>query len=230
MSVILANEEIVSFHLAALEKNLYREAELKNLFSNPELRETLFDDNKLPRFKLISDMLYNWARNNGFESTFAKISRLVPAKTFQNMLQAGMLFKDSGVPILHGEWTHFIQWYILIEENKRNPYLKNNPQDLFRLLGNDRAKAQTSTNIPFNTMQTIWGLIFDRLFTKESTKKDEQDYRIPENLQMKMLEDKYPILKSGLSKRQQKIRFGLNKQAESDISYKERTPNKIIKK
>lgn len=187
LSLKLMDKEVIDRHLKELETKLYNNAKLKNIFNDANLSSLLLNYKNKNTFKILSDVLYLWANENGFGMQFAKLTRALSPSMFYSVLSSGCLFKDIGVPPEHGAWTHFLQWYILVEENKLNPFLISSPKELYTMLGTAKGVLKDKNQKEIS----VWGIILDRPTSKES-----YDFRAPDNLHKYIKESllKFPIL------------------------------------
>ncbi len=131
---ILSDKRVVFEQLEKLEKILAKRRE--TLISLD--KHTAFNKNLPPDdhdHKLLSGCLYEWAKDNDFKG-YAKVLRAIPPALMLNNFAGGLLFKDKGSRGKHhGEWTHFLQWYILTEANKDDAYLSVPPNQLLIWIG-----------------------------------------------------------------------------------------------
>ena len=101
----------------------------------------------------------------------------VSAADFRKYLfQYGYHWKDAGVGWKHGEFTHRIHWYMVLEELRTQPnWLRNEPLDLFRACALPLWRHAKATD------KGVWDDVFDDLPSKDS-------FRSPETLH-KFLKD-----------------------------------------
>ena len=110
----------------AIDKGKYDEVTQK-LISDPD------DPNKY--YKLLSNYLYKWAKDNGFSDS-VKLDRELTSEAFLKSINEGHLFKDKAEgDISHGEWVHFVQWWCIVEGNKKDPFLLSTPAEIFSWIG-----------------------------------------------------------------------------------------------
>lgn len=129
-------------------------------------------------YKLISTIMEDWAQKNGFNQTrlvhclqiseskkervqieLPPISPIVfgqlKGSTFRGVLQSlGYIFKDIGVSVRHGEFTHFLALYAIVELNKENQFLKYPVIELYKKMG-------CYPYVDYQTDRSIWDIIFD---------------------------------------------------------------------
>jgi hypothetical protein len=110
----------------------------------------------------------------------------VEPTVFLNQLKAGYHWKDPTVSPEHGEFTHRLQWYLLIEGGALNGV---SPVDVFKACGNYERKNPPSRSRDRHIDRTdLWELLFDR-DTKENPNTflypvaaSDADFRNPNNL------------------------------------------------
>lgn len=86
----------------------------------------------------------------------AKLPGFVQPEEFKsNLLKVGRHFKDPGVTLHHGEFTHQIHWFIVCEHSKEaKPAFNNKPIDIFKACG-DSMWGGIKNNL------CIWDLLFE---------------------------------------------------------------------
>lgn len=150
---------------------------------SPQLPKT--DDGEVKHHGLLSGFFKTWEASWGFNAaqnlqmlplapqvpgnTVPTLTGFVTIDKFRSHLFApGYHWKDPGVGVNHGEFTHRIQWYIAIQVHVWKPFFKKTPLEVFKMFGNDACKG-----IPPNADKTVWDVVFDRLTAKT-------DFRTPE--------------------------------------------------
>ncbi|MFO7856165.1 MAG: LirA/MavJ family T4SS effector [Paracoccaceae bacterium] len=98
------------------------------------------------------------------------LSRVVYGPDFRKYLfQYAYHWKDTGVGASHGEFTHRLQWYVIVEHAAASTgFLKHEPLELFAACAFDRWRFEKVPN------RGVWDLIVDR------TGEDETTFRRPE--------------------------------------------------
>ncbi len=145
------SQPLFETYLDALEKLLQQHAAAKNLselkmqedgrlmfpFQHPETNK---------RYKILSEVICAWSKENGFTAQ-AKIINLLSHRSFLGLLSSLTLLKDKAVAAgeYHGAWTHAIQWFCIMEHQKRTNFLRHSPLDLYKAAG------------------PIWNKVFDLL-------------------------------------------------------------------
>ena len=127
---------------------------------------------------------------------------ILPGEVFVSLLRDGTVLDDFGAGLQHGELSHRIQWYAIIDfmqnEGKELPALqKYTPLDLFKQIN---AKG-FSPNRQGNTM---WGTVLDKGTSASST-----TYRAPGTLNRDLLESssKFQAKGVGLAERDEKYKL-----------------------
>lgn len=165
--------------LGELEEKLSENMDKKKIYSSFFLTSS---DNKC--HKILSDVLKEWG--NVFFKEIIKTSNFLPDNDFLKNLNRRIMVKDIGSGIRHGEWSHFIQWY-LIAHNKALIDSLNYPLDyIYMQLG------ETSQNI-LNKAMTLWDIIFDYFPNDEdekaSTEEEEEEEEEIININKSLLND-----------------------------------------
>lgn len=178
----LANKPLIESYLDELEKLLQQHVAAKNI-TELEVRK----DGKLmlpasqphKRYKILSDVICAWSKENGFTAQ-AKIINLLSHRNFLGLLSSLTLLKDNAVNAgeYHGAWSHAIQWFCIIEHNKRTGFLRNEPRQLYKSAG------------------PIWNKVFDLL--------GDVDFTCPPHMTRRMYRpdalDKWPLLAGSITR------------------------------
>lgn len=170
ISNLLRNKEAYLAHLISIE------AELSKIM-------------KIHPKKVRSHFFFNWAKDNDFnQNTVAVLNEVIQdADRFFAMFKDKIAFKDKGDKADHGAWSHLIQFYIIIEENKKSPFLHNHPIDIYTYLSTPACRG-TEPYFTWNFAKerklsanfvNAWDVFFDRL--------DCYDARSPEFITRKIL-------------------------------------------
>lgn len=153
ISRLLFRKEMIYPHLDNLEGVLQYRAAYEEDKSNLNVREdgkltlALSAENIFKRNRLLSSALYEWARQNGFQSS-AKILRNLSSKQFSSLLAQMSLLKDSAIAVgttTHGAWSHALQWYVVFEHQKTTRFLQHQPMELY-------TRAQPAWNTLFDVI------------------------------------------------------------------------------
>ena len=99
----------------------------------------------------------------------AKLTSFVNPTQFRTYLfQYAYHWKDAGVGWNHGEFTHRIHWYIVLEHLRSNPnWLENKPLELFRACALPQWRQAKDPN------KGVWDNIFDDLGSKDTFRSPE---------------------------------------------------------
>lgn len=97
------------------------------------------------------------------------LTGFVTAADFRKFLfQYAYHWKDAGVGWNHGEFTHRIHWYLVLEELKAKPnWLANKPLDLFRACALPQWRHAKATD------KGVWDDVFDDLASKDTFRSPE---------------------------------------------------------
>lgn len=137
---------------------------------------------------LLSGFLKMWETKHGFNAaqelqtlgkppvpanTVPTLTMVVNSTTFRTHLFAlGYHWKDPGVGVQHGEFTHRIQWYIAIQANNNNRLLLHRrPIEIFKMCADNLCLG-----VGKEANKTVWDAIFDRLGDTTT------DFRSPERM------------------------------------------------
>lgn len=153
-------------YLDQIESALQLLAAAKKLKKQRNGKYRLPDSEKYPyaRYKLFSTFIYQWAEENGFRQR-AKYIALQSQREFLLMLQKATIFKDSSVTadILHGSWSHAIQWYCIVEHHKITQFLQHDALAVFKSFGCvEQRRVEPYGN-------TAWDKLVDRFGQKYFT-------------------------------------------------------------
>lgn len=196
---VLSNKEFVFRALKKLEAELVkRKEELtasgKNFTVTQDWNKKKYKDNKL-----LSGFLYKWAKENGFTG-YARVLKETDARSMLAMFSRGYLYKDNAFRgPLHGEWIHFLQWYILTEVQKEQGLMDVSPVDLLRWIGGHQQG------------QTLWDKTFegDQVENKSALYQPDFDARKFNKFNQFLLgeecKNEFPILHESIYHRESKV-------------------------
>lgn len=157
-----------------LESKLLVFANQRNLLdSNSKLK------NPNKHYKILSDYLYNiWGKEKGFnQGVMQEISGInflsfpsdtgilmeeVKPEIFLFLIKNGYLLNDKGNgDDFHGEFTHALQWYLIITYNEKYHFLHNDPLWIYKQLG--EKKYSNFKYICENeiVLTSLWDYVFD---------------------------------------------------------------------
>lgn len=119
---------------------------------------------------------FNLSQENGplaNASGPATLTRFVRQDRFRNVLfKNAFHWKDAGVGVTHGEFTHRLQWYIIVEHHRAKPFLSDTPVSVFKMFGEPRW-----VHNPDNEKSTgAWDDVLDMV------KTDTDSFRCPDIL------------------------------------------------
>jgi hypothetical protein len=126
------------------------------------------------------------------------------------LLASQILIKDVGVPADHGEFTHRIQWYLLMRKFEGNSF---NAPKLLKSMAESVYRWREGTN---DKGHSIWTALFDRFPSDPFGAESATDFRRPENLHTYLTSNAAPyrLVSSFLSKRMEK-----RTEPKSDFNY-----------
>lgn len=130
--------------------------------------------------KLLTKALAKFELAHGFVSPdkLPNYAGFVFGHVFTEGLGAGMHWKDVGAGPRHGEFTHRIQWYVLIQAGIISTVAKNQEATVFKSIA-PWQKGKTN----------LWTYLFDRA---EKDAEGKNDFRCPENLNTWLTSDTDP--------------------------------------
>jgi hypothetical protein len=160
IAVFLKNDKAVLLQLKKLNALLVEEAKRRHLPIN-------FDDPNevyLKHNKLLRNVLEQELEKIGFQPELAKALDYIPPKIFRSTIREGILIKDPGAKIEHGEFTHAIQWLIIGWQQNDTHFLNNSVIDIFKELGSDRSVIYNNSD---GSEKNMWDLLVDKLYSKD---------------------------------------------------------------
>jgi hypothetical protein len=141
---------------------------------------------------------------------------LIDKQVFLNALKDKEHFKDVGALATHGEFTHRLQWYLIVNTDGVIQTVKNKSEKAY-VFG-----AMGYYPVPDGMDMGLWNLLVDRL-----GKLPDDDFRRPENLNnfltAPIAANYCPVLSSILSDR--KYKRGNLRLHEIDTKYVQKKPN-----
>ena len=151
--------------------------------------------------KLLTKSLSEFERNHGFLVTGDKLPNyagFVYGNVFKEALEQRQPWKDVGAGAAHGEFTHRLQWYIMIHAGIIQTTPVNQEATVFASIA---AWQKGKTN--------LWTYLFDRpALLGDLGVNDPLDFRCPENLNAWLVADTSPnfcpVLRSFLRARMEK--------------------------
>lgn len=166
------------------------------LIKNDEGSYSLPSENGLAckSYKIFSSFMYQWASKNGFAFK-SKLTQALMDNDFYNLLLSKSIFKDCAddVGAEHGAWSHALQWYCIIEHQKKTYFLAHQPLEIYQAF-------VTKVNI---ANYNLWHLLFD--------KYGENNFSSPEFTMKFLLDDenrkKWPLLAECIERRENKTHF-----------------------
>lgn len=142
------------------------------------------------------------AADFGFAPQVPAITRNLDTHQFTDLLAAGVEMKDIGAGADHGEVTHRLQWYAIMEASRQaaaaeTPWARA-PRDLYSAMALPTWRRDAGNRSP-----TIWDDLLDRPIASEIEPDGVRDARSPEWLSgnLRNNTDRFPNLGEALQKR-----------------------------
>lgn len=176
----------------------------KEIPENRISEETLLDKDKRNQVGVLRKFLEKELHEAGFESSFGKTFAFIDTDVFRETLRNGLMLKDAALgDKSHGEFTHAVQWLLIIWQQNKTHFLGKDFSvvDLFKKLGGENSIYCKSKS----DERSIWDVIVDRTGTLGLPSKNS-DCRRPENLAdlITLNKDQLHLLNLLLSSRQLK--------------------------
>jgi Family of unknown function (DUF5636) len=157
--------------------------------------------------KLLSGSLDEFEKQHGFVVVGERLPNYVGfiwGNVFKEALSQGQHWKDVGAEEIHGEYTHRLQWYLVISAGVIKTVPTNQEATVYKSI----AKWQRATNEETGVQRRLWSLLFDLVKSDNKIGKDNLDFRSPENLNLWLTGEEdpavYPVLRSFLRARKAK--------------------------
>jgi hypothetical protein len=146
--------------------------------------------------KLLTETLTEFEARIGFVDKIPNLLRELAGPEFGSVLRAGAHWKDPGAGVQHGEFTHRIQWFLVVVSGKLDAPAAGPRVSAYRAL-TEITRFSTGLN-PADRVRPeleyipLWSVLFDRLtefWEHEGSPNgllkqacDMQDFRCPEFL------------------------------------------------
>jgi hypothetical protein len=153
IAVFLRDTEAVFSQLKYLNTLLLEEAKKQGLNVNAPVPFGF-----LQHKKVLRNVLERELAMLGFQPDFGKAKGFLAPATFRSALAEGLIVKDPGVSIEHGEFTHAIQWLVIGWQQKSAAFLDKSVIELFKLLGDERSVFAKASG----TEKNLWDLLVDQ--------------------------------------------------------------------
>ncbi len=138
----------------------------------------------------LSQSLKKWLITSNFSHEVETVITELSKKEFFSLLKNKTMFKDVGIDPFHGEWSHFIQWYLVANNQELIHSLNFPPHVIIQMLGDNDNNVKGK--------DTLWDLTFDSFKEKPSF-----NFTSPENitqfLKKKLVQ--FPFLSANIQKR-----------------------------
>lgn len=189
----LQNKAAILVALNRLELALLKTLALKNIDYQQFIKSTGTKDHKV-----LSDTLKQWLQQTAFSPNIAEVRSFLPATFFFEYLKNKVLLKDIGSSPFHGEWSHFIQWYLICNNHELCNALSSSPVIIYQMLGSLSFNAAID-----NEDDTLWSMAVDRLYISENVLYEDFDFSCPEFITDFLVKEKdtFPVLSTCVNKR-----------------------------
>ncbi len=167
---------------------------------------------KDPNFsKLLTKALANFEGRHGFTvpEKLPTFAGFVYGNVFKETIQNGMHFKDIGAGEKHGEFTHRLQWYAVVNAGALQTVPKHQAGAVFKAIARWLNKRRNDSAATSSLIQ-LWNYMFDMNapLAAEGGGLTPDDWRSPENFNGWLTSDAEPdfcpLLRSFLRSRQTK--------------------------
>lgn len=187
-------EDALQLKAAALTKRRKFNRTDDDKLALPDAKRNPYD-----HLKILSSVLYEWAKENGFQQR-AKFNSLIKSSDFMKLLRQKSIFKDSSISadIHHGSWPHPIQWYCIIEHQKQKPFLLHEPLEVLKSFGDARQLATARSS------KLAWDMIVDR-FDRDMF--FTSPYLITSHLTDESQLERWPLLGGSIQRQEEKSQY-----------------------
>jgi len=122
-------------------------------------------EDALRQGRRLEDILRQREDEYGFREDHPIPTRVLSLRDFSLLLRAAYMLRDIGVPLVHGELTHDIQWLAVIADYEDNPneYI-HVPIEIFSQIGAYDAQLDALANERFGferPLYSLWAMLFD---------------------------------------------------------------------
>ncbi len=141
-------------------------AAIKHGLLDPHTFNLLGYDPAVPykQYKFLSGYFNWWVKRHNFGLAIFKT--ILSEGEFYRHLQRYHLFKDSTLRgLVHGVWTHIIQWWLITMQQQREPFLQHSPEEIYRWLG-EQEEIYPSLDLWLNSFEFTFS---DKELTQNST-------------------------------------------------------------
>lgn len=181
IAAFLQDEPACLIQLKRLNKLVEQEAKERGL----NIDETESSLGHMQHKKVLRNVLERELAKVGFQPEFGKATGFLYPEIFRSAISKGLILKDPGVILQHGEFTHAIQWLLIGWQQADTPFLQEPVIESFKRLGDDR-----SVFLKFPNEENLWDLIVDYRSDLSQT------FRSPEILHLSIVDSNDPELKT----------------------------------
>lgn len=186
----LTNQIAILAGLAKLEEELSSTAAALGIE-----KEAFINSSETKTYKILSKTLGNFLSTTVLEHQVKRIETVLKPYDFLYIFRKGYMFKDTGVLPTHGEWTHFIQWYLIFNNEELKAALSRSFEEIYMDIGSCWLSKVMNNN--------LWDITVDSLSSKIKT---AFDFSSPEKVMHYLLKENtsFQLLTACLSKRREK--------------------------
>ena len=108
--------------------------------------------------KLLRETIEEILGDAAFYPKLGKTTGYVDSTMFLSSVSQGLLIKDKAAGFLpHGEFTHALQWCMILVLNQTKPFLTYQPIDIFKIIGSSWGNFETK----IRANENIWDYLVD---------------------------------------------------------------------
>ena len=155
---LLSQENLIDANIQQLKRAYQQYCKERNC------QFSITDKDRWPQFKVLSDLLLQWAKENNFSADTKFVKILQPA-LLNSFGSQHTFFNDNAGNNINWftAWTHALIWYSVVEQNKKTPFLCQDPVVAYQQL----CDAKMATASPL-----AWHLMLELITTPPLTIKD----------------------------------------------------------
>jgi len=141
--------------------------------------------------KLLRSVLENELAKLGFQVPLKKAVDILSQPEFLNFVLQGLLLKDPGAGLSHGEFTHIIQWLLIAWGNEEHHFLKGHQSavDFFQKIGTKDSGNNLSEIHIAAAYSELWIIAVDEAIPDSYSQKIEPEFTSPISLHQFILRD-----------------------------------------
>lgn len=168
IAVFLQDKNAILVQLKKLNALLIEEAKKRNLVINEQEPNSY-----LKHKKLLRNVLELELKKIGFVPNLGKAIGLLPPCVFRSAIREGLIVKDPGAGIKHGEFTHAIQWLLIGYQQNDTKFLDKPVIEIFKQLGDDRSSFRPILSGEDHGEFNIWDTLVDRVVMSQNCRSPD---------------------------------------------------------